>query len=251
MSRIDRLKVKLFADGADITAMRDLARNPLVKGFTTNPSLVRKAGVTDYRAFARAAIEVAGDRPISFEVFSDDLPTMAAQARAIARWGDNVYVKIPISNTAGLGTISLIGGLLQEGIKVNATAILTLTQVHRLALMIEQAPRVPIIVSVFAGRIADCGSDPVITMQIAATTLHQIGPHVQLLWASVRQPFDLFQADHARCDIITMPPAMIAKLAMVGRNLADYSRTTAQEFHQDALAAGYQIPLDENEVQIA
>lgn len=237
------LKIKIFADGADLASIRKLAGDPLVKGFTTNPSLMRKAGVTDYVTFARKAIAVAGARPISFEVFADDMPTMAAQAREIASWGDNVYVKIPVMNSEGQSCCRIIGALSRDGIKLNVTAMMTLEQVCDVARALDD--KTPAILSIFAGRIADTGRDPAVTILDARTVLHNMQrPRVELLWASVREPLNLMHAERCGCDIITLPPDVLAKTTkFYQRNLDGYSRETVGDFRRDAVAAGYDIPL--------
>lgn len=228
--------VKIFADGADINEMHKAAKNPLVKGFTTNPTLCRKAGVKDYRSFAERAINSFPTYPISFEVFSDDFKEMESQAWKIAGWGDNVYVKIPVCNTQGISSGPLIRRLSEAGIKVNATAILCYKQVDEVLSSLSDCPAV---VSIFAGRIADTGRNPVGVINHALskrlTVLHEI------LWASPRQVFDYYTADSLGCSIITMTPDLIAKLPLEGKNLEEYSRETVQLFHDDAKAAGFKL----------
>lgn len=241
------LGIKIFADGADLPAMRTLADNPLIKGFTTNPSLMRKAGVTDYAAFAREAIAIAGERPISFEVFADDLPTMARQARVIASWGENVYVKIPVMNTEGKPTAPVIADLSYSGIKVNVTAVFTVAQVGQVAGVLCRG--VPAIISMFAGRIADTGREP---RGFVKDARKQVEPGhftmganaAELLWASPRQTYDIAAAEEAGADIITLSPELLAKLSLWRRDLTDYSRETVSQFRADALAAGFTVPLD-------
>lgn len=237
---VDGLKIKIFADGADIKAMREAAANPLIKGFTTNPTLMRAASVSDYKAFALDVLKMIADRPISFEVFADDFPSMGDQAREIASWGSNVYVKIPVSNTKGEFAGPLITSLAQAGVKLNVTAIMTLDQVSRVGAAL--AEKVPAVVSVFAGRIADTGRDPVPHMAEALRLLRN-RPKAELLWASPREVLNIFQADEIGCHIITVTNDHLKKLALVAKNLDDYSRETVVMFYKDALSAGYTIPL--------
>jgi transaldolase len=236
MTSFERFRVKLFADGAELGAIRALATNPAIKGFTTNPTLMRKAGVTDYAAFAKEALAIVGEKPISFEVFSDDFPTMEREARVIASWGGNTYVKIPITNTKGESSAPLIRRLSSEGIALNITAILTLDQVREMGGALS--PRTPSIVSVFAGRIADTGVDPV-PLMIEAVDILRENHMAELLWASPRELLNLFQADQCGCHIITATPDLLAKLALVGKDLSAYSLETVKMFHSDAKAAGY------------
>jgi len=237
---VDRLKVKIFADGADLKTMRELAANPVIKGFTTNPSLMRQAGVNDYKGFALDVLKAIPDRPISFEVFADDLPSMGDQAREIASWGENVYAKIPVSNTKGEFTGPLIATLSRAGIKLNVTAIMTADQVARVGEAL--AENVPAVVSVFAGRIADTGRDPVPEMKASLAAL-RTRPKAELLWASSRELFNIFQADEMGCHIITVATDHLKKLSLVGKDLLDYSKETVVAFHRDAQAAGYSIPV--------
>ena len=238
MSRISELKVRIFADGADYDGIVKMARNPAVKGFTTNPSLMRKAGVDDYEAFARKVLGAITDRPVSFEVFADDLPGMAEQARAIAKWGPNVNVKIPITNTKGQSTAELIRTLSAEGVVLNITAIFTLDQVRTVTDALH--PATDAIVSVFAGRIADTGVDPVPHM-MACKQIMGSRPKAQLLWASTRELLNIFHAEECGCHIITVPNEFLAKLDLVGKDLIEYSRETVQAFYKDATSAGYRI----------
>ena len=240
MKRLADLTVKIFADGADLAGMLAMAKNPLVKGFTTNPSLMRKAGVADYESFAREVIAAIPDRPISFEIFADELGAMIAQGRKIGSWGSNVYVKVPVTDTAGRFSGEAISVLSREGIALNVTAIMTLDQVRAVAEAL--APDVPAVVSVFAGRIADTGRDPVPHMRACVEAL-KFRPHAELLWASSREALNLFQADEIGCHIITMTNDLIAKLVLHGRDLVEYSRDTVQTFFKDAAAAGYQLRL--------
>lgn len=238
LSSTDHLQIKIFADGADLETLRRLVSDPRIKGFTTNPTLMRAAGVEHYREFALDLLALVPHAPVSFEVFADDLPTMERQALEIASWGRNVYVKIPVTNTKGDATDRIVSSLSQSGVKVNVTAVMTLDQVRNIAKTL--APDVPAIVSVFAGRIADTGVDPVPHMAAAAEIL-SIRPRAELLWASPRELLNIFQADAIGCHIITVTPDLLAKLALVGKDLSVYSRETVEMFHRDALAAGYAI----------
>ncbi|MGH2459621.1 MAG: transaldolase [Chloroflexota bacterium] len=236
MNRVDHLKVKIFADGADQAGMIEMYRKPFVKGFTTNPTLMRKAGVTDYRAFARDVLAAIPDRPISFEVFADDPTGMARQAREIATWGENVYVKVPVTNTAGVPTYGLVHELSRDGIKVNVTALLTLGQVKEVGAAV--AGGAPCYVSVFAGRIADTGRDPVPIMTEAVQIL-RASPNAELLWASPRELLNVFQAEAIGCQVITATNDILRKLDLVGKDLGEYSLETARMFYHDAVAAGF------------
>jgi transaldolase len=237
---VKQLKIKIFADGADLKAMREAAANPLIKGFTTNPSLMRAAGVNDYKAFALDVLKLIPDRPISFEVFADDFSSMEDQAYEIASWGKNVYVKIPVSNTKSEFSGPLIAKLSRAGIKLNVTAIMTLEQVSRVGAALAEAT--PAVVSVFAGRIADTGVDPVPHMTEALKRL-QNRPKAELLWASPREVLNIFQADAIGCHVITVTNDHLKKLSLVGKNLDDYSRETVEMFYKDAVSAGFTIPL--------
>jgi transaldolase len=237
---VAELKIKIFADGADLNGMRQAATNPLVKGFTTNPTLMRAAGVTDYKTFALEVLAAISDRPVSFEVFADDFATMEQQAREIASWGSNVYVKVPVSNTKGEFCGPLIATLSRAGIKLNVTAVFSLDQVSKIAAAL--AENTPAVVSVFSGRIADTGRDPVPHMREALALLRD-RPKAELLWASPRELLNIFQADEIGCHIITVTADVIKKLALVGKDMDDYSRETVAMFHRDATNAGYAIPL--------
>jgi transaldolase len=238
MSRIADLNVKIFADGADLDGMVKMAHNPLIQGFTTNPSLMRKAGVNDYETFARRVLAAITDRPVSFEVFADDFPSMAEQARAIATWGPNVNVKIPVSTTKGQSSNELIRALSSEGVTLNITAIFTLDQVRGVAAALD--PSTPAIVSVFAGRIADTGVDPIPHMRACKEILAS-RPKAELLWASTRELLNIFHAEEAGCDIVTVPNEFLTKLNLVDKDLSEYSRETVLSFYKDATAAAYQI----------
>lgn len=230
--------MKIFADGADKAGMLEMYRNPSIRGFTTNPTLMRKAGVVDYRAFARDVLAEIPDRPISFEVFADDPEGMERQAREITAWGSNVYVKIPVTDTRGAPTYELVQSLSQSGIKVNVTAIMTLGQVREIAAAI--AGGAPGYVSVFAGRIADTGRDPVPIMAEAVEIL-KASPNAELLWASPRELLNIFQADAIGCHVITATNDILKKLTLVGKSLEEYSLETAQMFYRDAVQAGYRL----------
>ena len=238
MSRIADLKVKIFADGADYEGIVKMAKNPAIKGFTTNPTLMRKAGVSDYEAFARKVLAAIPDRPVSFEVFADDFASMAEQARTIAAWGPNVNVKIPVTNTKGQSAAELIRALSSEGVVLNVTAIFTLDQVRTVIDALD--PATAAIVSVFAGRIADTGVDPIPHMR-ACKQITAARPKAELLWASTRELLNIFHAEQGGCDIVTVPNEFLTKLDLAGKDLAEYSRETVQLFYRDALAAAYQI----------
>jgi transaldolase len=233
----ENLKIKVFADGADLKNIRELAANPQIKGFTTNPTLMRAADVEDYKSFALEVLSVIGDRPVSFEVFADDFATMEAQAREIASWGENVYVKIPITNTRRESAIPLVHELAASGVKLNVTAICTLAQVGDTAAALKGGA--PSVVSVFAGRIADTGRDPVPLMREALALCRAADARIELLWASPRELLNIVQAAEVGCDIITVTPDLLKKLELVGKDLGQYSLETVQMFHRDAQAAGY------------
>lgn len=232
------LRIKLFADGADKAAMLNLYANPLIQGFTTNPTLMRKAGISDYRAFAQDVLAVIPDRPISFEVFADEFVEMERQAHQIAGWGSNVYVKIPVTNTRGESSCSLIERLSRAGIKQNVTALLSLRQVREVRDALAGGPSCCI--SVFAGRIADTGRDPVPIMA-AALELLRPHPQMELIWASPRELLNLFQADAVGCHIITATKDILNKLPLVGKDLAEYSLETVKMFFDDARASGFNL----------
>lgn len=238
MPNLADLRIKLFADGADLADIRKLAADPLIKGFTTNPTLMRKAGVQDYQAFARDALQAVGDRPISFEVFSDDFGEMEAQAFEIASWGSHVYVKIPVTNTRGEFSGALIRRLAQQRVQLNITAILTLPQVGRVTECLVSG--VASCVSVFAGRIADTGVDPVPIMEAAVASVRPVRG-AEIIWASPRELLNVIQADAAGCHIITATPDVLAKLKLIGKDLAEVSLDTVKMFRGDAVAAGYTI----------
>jgi transaldolase len=235
------LNVKVYADGADRAAMLEMYANPLISGFTTNPTLMRKSGIGDYSAFAREILGLIPDRPISFEVFADDFWEMEQQAHEIASWGSNVYVKIPVTNTRGESSDDLLRRLAREGIKVNVTALMTLSQVLRVSECLAGGP--PCNVSVFAGRIADTGRDPVPIMSAAVELLRPY-PNLELIWASPRELLNVFQADLIGCHIITVTTDVLRKLVLVGKDLQEYSLETVKMFYEDAQKAGYRLPVN-------
>ncbi|HEX6504792.1 MAG TPA: transaldolase [Terriglobales bacterium] len=235
---VSELKIKLFADGADLAQILAARRNPLIQGFTTNPTLMRAAGVKDYEAFAHEVLAAIPDRPISFEVFADEFSEMERQARKIAGWADNVYVKIPITNTERISSLDLAHRLAHSEVKVNVTAVLTLDQVRDAAAALRDGA--PAVISVFAGRIADTGRDP-IPLMAAAVEIVSMYPNVELLWASPRELLNIFQANDIGCDIITATDSVLGKLKVVGKDLHDYSLDTVQMFFNDASRSGYQL----------
>lgn len=238
MKSLSELRVKIFADGADKTGILELYRNPLIKGFTTNPTLMRKAGVSDYQAFAFDILRAIPDRPISFEVFSDDFTEMARQARKIAGWSENVYVKIPVTNTQGESSAKLVHELAREGVKLNVTALTALDQVREMSAALAGGP--PAIVSVFAGRVADTGRDPVPHMAAAVACVRSY-PNIELIWASPRELLNIIQADAIGCHIITVTQDIVKKLHLIGKDLHEYSLDTVKMFHDDARNVGYTL----------
>jgi transaldolase len=233
------LPVKIFADGADLEGIVNLYHQPYIHGLTTNPTLMRKVGLTDYESFARAVLKQVKSKPVSFEVFSDDFPEMRRQALQMRDWQDNVYVKIPITNTRGESSIPLIQELTAEGVKLNITALLTPRQVKAVAAALN--PNVPAVVSVFAGRIADTGVDPLPIMKESLEILRDL-PKAELLWASVREVLNVFQAATCRCHIVTVPHDILKKLVEFGgKDLDELSLDTVRMFHQDAVAAGFKL----------
>ncbi len=232
-------KIKMFADGADIKQIRAFRNNSLVEGFTTNPTLMRKAGIADYEAFSREAIELVAPLPISIEVLDDAFPEMLRQARLINAWGSNIYIKIPVSNTNGESAVEVIRELADEGIKVNVTAVFTVAQVAEVAQALVGGT--PSVVSVFAGRIADAGIDPLPIMAAARALLDDIVPTSELLWASPREILNLVQAEEIGADIITMTPDLWAKHSSLGKDLTLFSRETVHMFHSDAVAASFKL----------
>lgn len=237
---VTSLKVKLFADGADLAGIKEMAANPMIKGFTTNPTLMRKAGVSDYKAFALEVLKVVTDRPVSFEVFADDFASMEKQALEIASWGENVNVKIPVTNTKGEFAGPLVKRLSAAGVQLNVTALTTLEQVR--AVTDNLTSGTAAIISVFAGRIADTGRDPLPVMA-EAVRIMQAKPKAELIWASPRELLNIFQADDVGCHIITATNDILKKLHLVGKDLHGYSLETVEMFYKDAQAAGYDIKV--------
>ena len=235
---LDMLSVKIFADGADKGGMLEMAKLPYIAGFTTNPTLMRKAGIADYAAFARDVLTELHDRPISFEVFSDEFREMERQAHEIASWGPNVYVKVPVTNTRQEPACALIRSLAAAGVQLNVTALMTLGQVREVAAALAGGP--PAFVSVFAGRIADTGRDPM-PLMAAAVELLRPHPNQQLIWASPRELLNLFHADAVGCHVITMTNDLLKKLPLVGKDLTEYSLDTVKMFHTDAAQAGFRL----------
>ena len=238
MKRVDQLTVKVFADGAERAEMLEMYARPYIRGFTTNPTLMRKAGVDDYRRFAGGVLAAIPDRPISFEVLSDDFDEMERQALEIAAWGENVYVKIPVTNTRRQPSYDLVGGLAARGVKLNVTAVMTLDQVRSIVERLD--PGTPSYVSIFAGRIADTGRDPVPMMSTALDIL-KANPRAELVWASPRELLNIFQADQIGCHVITVTNDILRKLTLVGHDLEEYALETVKMFRDDAVAAGYRL----------
>jgi len=232
-------KVKVYSDGADKASMLEMAKNPLIKGLTTNPTLMKRAGVTDYRAFCKDILTHIKDKPLSFEVFSDEFPEMKKQALEIASWADNVYVKIPITNSEGQSSIPLIQELTHSKVKLNVTAILTWDQIINTVLALKGGA--PSIVSVFAGRIADTGRDPMSMMTAASELCRAVDKNIELLWASSREAFNIVQAELSGCHIITATPELIKKMSMFNKSLNDLSLETVRMFKADAEAAGFKL----------
>ena len=238
LNAIGDLKIKIYADGADKAGMMEMARKPYIKGFTTNPTLMRKAGITDYRAFAKEILAAIPERPISFEVFADEWDQMERQAREIAAWGDQVYVKIPVTNTRSETAYALIERLSKDGIQLNVTAMMTLGQVREVAC--STMGGAPCVVSVFAGRVADTGRDPT-PMMAAAVELLADNPNAELLWASPRELLNVFHADAVGCHIITVTNDVLGKIELIGKDLTEYSLDTVKMFDRDAREAGYTL----------
>jgi transaldolase len=236
VTTIDGLTVKIFADGADTAEMLEMYSRPLIKGLTTNPTLMRRAGVSNYRAFAREILTRIRDKPVSFEVVGDEFAEMERQALEISSWGDNVYVKIPVTNTRGEPSYALVRRLASRGVKLNVTAIMTLAQVRDVTCVLS--PEVASFVSVLAGRIADTGVDPVPLMAAAVQMLRPC-PKAELIWASPREVLNIFQADSIGCHIVTATQDILRKLPLVGYNLDEYSLDTVRMFYRDAVAAGF------------
>ena len=230
--------IKLFADGADKQGILDMYNNPRIDGFTTNPTLMRKAGITDYVTFAKEILDEISDKPVSFEVFADEYEEMEQQALKISKWGENVYVKIPVMNTKKMPSYELIRHLSLKGVKINITAIMTLEQVRLVSESVIGGPSC--FVSVFAGRIADTGVDPVPLMRQALKIL-KIAPNAELLWASPREVFNVYQAESIGCHIITATNDILKKLNMKAKDLTEFSQETVQMFHQDAQASGFRL----------
>jgi transaldolase len=235
---IEKLRVKIFADGASSSEMLEMYTKPYIKGLTTNPTHMRKAGVANFKAFAREVLACIRDKPISFEVFSDEFPEMERQALEIASWGNNVYVKVPVTNTRGAPSFDLVRGLARRGVQVNVTAIMTLPQVHNAVASLN--PEVSSYVSVLAGRIADTGIDPV-PLMAAAVCMVQTNPKAELIWASPRELLNFFHAESAGCHIITATSDILRKLPLLGRDLDEYSLDTVKMFYDDAATAGFSL----------
>lgn len=238
MSDVSKLKVKIFADGADKNGIIEIGKNPLIKGFTTNPTLMRKAGITDYEKFSREVLELIGDRPISYEVFGDDFAEMERQARKITTWGTNVYVKVPVTNTKREKATATVERLAKDGIKLNVTALMTLEQVREVTAAVKHGPESYI--SVFAGRIADTGVDP-LPLMTEALKIMQDAPKSELIWASPRELLNIFHADSIGCHVITVTNDILAKLKLVGKDLSDYSLETVEMFFKDGQASGFKL----------
>ena len=235
---IDQLKIKIFADGADRANMLEMYARPEIKGLTTNPTLMRKAGISDYEQFSRDILETVRDKPISLEVFSDEFEEMEQQALRIASWGDNVYAKIPVTNTKREPAFPLIKKLAARGVKLNITAIMTLAQVRDVVLSLN--PEVASYVSVFAGRIADTAVDPM-PLMASAVSMTAMNPKAEVIWASPRELLNVFQADQVGCQVITATTDVLKKLSLVGYDLDRYSLDTVKMFYDDAVSAGYRI----------
>ncbi|HEY8994452.1 MAG TPA: transaldolase [Lacunisphaera sp.] len=239
MPGLSDLKIQIYADGADKAGILDLYAKPYIKGLTTNPTLMRKAGIRDYEAFARDILQTVTAKPVSLEVLADDFPEMKRQALRLASWGSNVYVKIPITNTRGESSVPLIRELTVDGVKMNLTALLTLQQVKSVAAVLD--PKLPVVVSIFAGRIADTGVDPVPVMRASREVLSD-HPQAELLWASVREVLNIIQAEQCGCDIVTVTHDILAKAAkLLGMDHDALSLDTVRMFANDALASGYRL----------
>ena len=238
MKKVEELKVKIFADGADKSAMLEMYKKPFIKGLTTNPTLMNKAGIRDYRAFCKDILISIKDKPLSFEVFSDDFKEMERQALEIASWGDNVYVKIPITNTKSETCYALVKKLAKEKVKLNVTALMTLDQVSHVIESLDAS--VPSYISIFAGRVADTGRDPLPMMSEALNRM-KINPLSELIWASPRELLNIFQADDIDCHVITVTNDILKKLSLVGYDLYKYSLDTVKMFYNDAVVAGFKL----------
>ena len=236
MKTLEQLDVKIFADGAELSGMLEMYTNPFIKGFTTNPTLMRKAGVSDYRAFAREVLDKISDRPISFEVFADEFDEMERQATEIAGWGSNVFVKIPITNTRGESSQPVVRRLARAGVQLNVTALFTLEQVREIGAALAGGPAA--FVSIFAGRVADTGIDPLPLMRCAVKYL-QPSPNVELIWASPRELLNIFHADEVGCHVITVTNDILKKLDLIGKDQREYSLDTVKMFHEDGKKAGF------------
>ncbi len=245
MPNVADLKVKLFADGAELDVIARMAADPRIQGFTTNPTLMRKANVTDYKAFALDVLKIVSDRPVSFEVFSDDFDEMEEQALEIASWGSNVFVKIPVTNTLGEFSGNLLKRLSAAGVQVNVTALMTVAQVEQVLACLN--PEHAGFISVFAGRIADTGVDPMPVMA-ASVQVMRSHPKLELIWASPRELLNVFQADATGCHVITATNDVLAKLSLVGKDLDEFSLETVQMFRRDAINAGYTIETARSKV---
>lgn len=245
MSKIRHLTTKIFADGADVSAMKELYKRGDISGFTTNPTLMRKAGISDYTEFALEVLREITDLPVSFEVFTDEIEEMYFQAKEISSWASNVFVKIPVTNTKGKSTASIVKKLTDEGVSCNVTAICTLEQVEEMLSVLNS--NTPSILSIFAGRIADTGVDPVPMMK-KAVELASAKPLIEVLWASPRELLNIFQANEIGCHIITVTYDLLKKLELVGKDLKQYSLETVEMFYTDAIAAGYNIRYEKNSV---
>jgi transaldolase len=238
MTTINNLRVKIFADGADKAGILKLYELPYIQGFTTNPTLMRRAGIANYEAFAREVLAAVPDRPISFEVIADEFAEMERQARIVASWGQNVYVKIPVTNTRGEPSLELVRRLSHGGVKVNVTAIMTVEQVRSVAEALRGGQASYI--SVFAGRVADTGRDP-LPLMTEALEAARVAPKAEMIWASARELLNLFHADSIGCHVITLTHAILKQLSLVGKNLDEYSLDTVKMFYEDARNAGYSI----------
>jgi transaldolase len=238
MSQLDALSIRIFSDGANLKEMITLAQKDFISGLTTNPTLLRKAGVLNYEIFAKTALENITTLPISFEVFSDDLDEMISQGQKIAAWGENVYVKIPVTNTKGVSTSRVVSSLADQGIKVNVTALMTSLQVEQIAESLN--PKIPSYVSIFAGRVADTGVDPIPLMKQSINILKS-NSNAELIWASPRELLNIFQANDIGCHIITATSDILKKLELIHRDLNEYSLETVKMFYSDAKKSGLTI----------
>ena len=241
MKKLKDLDIKIFADGADLASIKNLNMNQDISGFTTNPSLMKKAGITDYKKFCQDVLKITKNKPVSFEIFSDDLDEMYDQANEIASWGKSIFVKIPITNSKGEKTSSLIKRLLEKKIKCNVTAILTIQQVKEIYEISNS--ETDVIISIFAGRIADTGVDPILMMS-EAVNICKTKKNIEILWASTRELINIFQANQINCQIITVPHDILKKISLIGKNLEDLSLETVQMFLSDATKAGYKIKIN-------